>query len=244
MPPPRKAHLAFTLSEVLITLGIIGVVAALTLPALISKYEKQVLENQFKTAYSLVNNAVTRMSADNPDIMNTYCGSTYHGSSSSEEMTKFAVDFSKYFDVVNDKTTIRNNILYNNINFKQPNYKKYSKGTDPNGYTDGQFAIKNGMTISNGYCWIGNSSKGLHVEFLIDTNGLKGPNAMGYDLFYFWINSDNKVVTCPQIPDNPAYCNFLTEDNTGAHNGVNCSTFALRNESPHDKTKKYWDTLP
>ena len=35
--------LAFTLAEVLITLGIIGVVAALTLPALISNYKKQVL---------------------------------------------------------------------------------------------------------------------------------------------------------------------------------------------------------
>ena len=39
---------AFTLAEVLVTLGIIGVVAALTIPALIANYRNMVLENQFK----------------------------------------------------------------------------------------------------------------------------------------------------------------------------------------------------
>ena len=42
----RKA--AFTLAEVLITLGIIGVVAAMTLPALINKAEDKILESQYK----------------------------------------------------------------------------------------------------------------------------------------------------------------------------------------------------
>lgn len=38
---------AFTLAEVLITLGIVGVVAALTLPGLISKYKAKRLHSQF-----------------------------------------------------------------------------------------------------------------------------------------------------------------------------------------------------
>ena len=37
-----KMQIAFTLSEVLITLGIIGIVAAMTLPALIGNYQKHV----------------------------------------------------------------------------------------------------------------------------------------------------------------------------------------------------------
>ena len=40
----RKA--AFTLAEVLITLGIIGVVAALTMPSLIAHYRKQEIETR------------------------------------------------------------------------------------------------------------------------------------------------------------------------------------------------------
>lgn len=242
MPPPRK-HVAFTLAEVLITLGIIGIVSALTIPSMIHKHQRMVLRNQFKVAYSRVNDAVGRMSLDEPNIMNAYCGNSK--SYYDPNRFDFAKDFSKYFNVANDftdKDAI--STVYKIGQFKQPNYKKFSKLTDSNGYNDGFFVLNNGMVIFNGYCWIGASSKGQHVEFLVDTNGTKGPNAMGYDLFYFWINPDNKVVTCPQIPNDKRYCNFLTADVTGAHNGVNCSTFALKNEYPHDSTKTYWDNLP
>ena len=39
---------SFTLAEVLITLGIVGIVAAMTLPSLVANYRNMVLENQFK----------------------------------------------------------------------------------------------------------------------------------------------------------------------------------------------------
>lgn len=234
---------AFTLAEVLITLGIIGIVVVLTIPTLVKKYQRYVLHNQFQVAYSIVSEAVKKMSIDNPKIMDTYCAS--HASDNSiEARTKFAKDFSKYFVVISDKTSDTTFSVYGGKALKQPNYKKFSNQTDVNGYNDGQFVISNGMIISNGHCWIGASPKGQHVEFLVDTNGLKEPNAMGYDLFYFWIDPANNVVTCPQIPKNTNYCNFLTADTTGAHNGVNCSYFALRNEFPNDLNKKYWDSLP
>lgn len=51
---PTKVKLAFTLAEVLITLGIIGVVAAMTIPTLMSNYRKKQLETQIKANYSLV----------------------------------------------------------------------------------------------------------------------------------------------------------------------------------------------
>ncbi len=38
---------AFTLAEVLITLGIVGVVAAITMPTLIANHRKKVLKSQF-----------------------------------------------------------------------------------------------------------------------------------------------------------------------------------------------------
>ena len=49
-PTGMSKRIAFTLAEVLITLGIIGVVAALTIPTLIQKYEKQVYITQLKKA--------------------------------------------------------------------------------------------------------------------------------------------------------------------------------------------------
>lgn len=43
---------AFTLAEVLITLGIIGVVAAITIPTLVNKNNEKIRETQLKKAYS------------------------------------------------------------------------------------------------------------------------------------------------------------------------------------------------
>ena len=49
---------AFTLSEVLITLGIIGVVAALTMPGIIQKNANRVVETRLMKFYSEINQAV------------------------------------------------------------------------------------------------------------------------------------------------------------------------------------------
>ena len=57
-------HAAFTLAEVLITLGIIGVVAALTLPTLIQNHQKQVYVTQLKKAYSNISNALSQVVND------------------------------------------------------------------------------------------------------------------------------------------------------------------------------------
>ena len=54
----------FTLAEVLITLGIIGVVAAMTLPTLIQNHQKQVYVNGLKKALSISQNMVKQMQAD------------------------------------------------------------------------------------------------------------------------------------------------------------------------------------
>lgn len=53
-----KTYFAFTMAEVLITLGIIGVVASITLPALVQNYQKHVLKNQYKKAYANFYNAI------------------------------------------------------------------------------------------------------------------------------------------------------------------------------------------
>ena len=52
--PPTKAKFAFTLAETLITLGIIGVVAAMTIPTLISKYQKHIVEANLQESYSII----------------------------------------------------------------------------------------------------------------------------------------------------------------------------------------------
>ena len=54
----------FTLAEVLITLGIIGIVAAMTMPMLIGKYQKQVTVSKLQKVYSVLNQALERSEVD------------------------------------------------------------------------------------------------------------------------------------------------------------------------------------
>lgn len=58
----------FTLAEVLITLGVIGIIAALTLPSLISKYRERQVVSQVKVAYSIFDQAFRRAIGENGPI--------------------------------------------------------------------------------------------------------------------------------------------------------------------------------
>ena len=57
----------FTLAEVLITLGIIGIVAALTLPTLIQNHRKKEVETKLAKIYSVMNQAIMLSEAENGD---------------------------------------------------------------------------------------------------------------------------------------------------------------------------------
>lgn len=65
---PRNDKRAFTLSEVLITLGVIGVVAAMTMPILIQNHQKHETVTKLKKVYSIVNQAIKMSEAEYGDI--------------------------------------------------------------------------------------------------------------------------------------------------------------------------------
>ena len=56
-----KSFSGFTLAETLITLVIIGVVVALTIPNLIAKHRNHVLSTQFKYAYNILYNTTNQI---------------------------------------------------------------------------------------------------------------------------------------------------------------------------------------
>lgn len=61
-------HLAFTLAEVLITLGIIGIVAAMTIPTLYGSMQKRQTVAKLQKAISLINQAYKLSYNDNGDL--------------------------------------------------------------------------------------------------------------------------------------------------------------------------------
>lgn len=66
--PPTKVKFGFTLAEVLITLGIIGIVAAMTIPTLISKNQKRVIEAKLKEDYSIIQQVIKSNEGNDVDM--------------------------------------------------------------------------------------------------------------------------------------------------------------------------------
>lgn len=107
----------FTLAEVLITLGIIGVVAALTIPYLMKNYQEFQYKQAAKKAFSVASQAIVQMNQDNGGDL-SYFGNT---------TKSFVLEFEKYFksprDCSPDKcvaggnpSPIYKNLLNNNAN--------------------------------------------------------------------------------------------------------------------------------
>ena len=64
----KRFKQGFTLAEVLITLGIIEIVAAMTLPSILAKTEKQETIAKLKKAYSVLSQGIKRSESDNGEI--------------------------------------------------------------------------------------------------------------------------------------------------------------------------------
>lgn len=95
---------AFTMSEVLITIGIIGIVAAMTLPTVIAKRKQVVVETKLKKFYSIINQAILRSEVDNG---NKKYWTVSKGSYSSREFfDQYLKDYLQYYEVTTQlKTT-------------------------------------------------------------------------------------------------------------------------------------------
>ena len=84
----NSRKIAFTLAEVLITLGIIGVVAAMTIPTLMANHRKKVVETKLEKIYSVMNQAINLTNAEYGDVTNWIidCGSSYSPTCSINEV--------------------------------------------------------------------------------------------------------------------------------------------------------------
>ena len=190
---------AFTLAEVLITLGIIGVVAALTLPSVIQNYKKQEVLSRLKKSYAVIEQTVKMAEKDYGTI------TTWPEWSDSEAVLhKYFVpylsgvkEFGKAKDLVETPLCYDQNssMTFDNV-FKY--YSQYVWWTGvhiSNPFSTGETSS---IALSDGTC-IGlnpdTDSLGVKPKMIfVDVNGSRrGPNVAGKDLFFFYINSDGFV---------------------------------------------------
>ena len=181
----NKRKFAFTLAEVLVTLGIIGVVAVLTVPNVISNYQKKVYVTQLQKAYNQISNALELLmvdeEVDNLNDTSLFCSEKCY--EDGLERVKLYEFLTKYFKVV--KNCLGH---YEDPECVVNNYKKLDGSPSYLGFTD-YVTLKSGMTL-----WISGNDYGSPLYVSVDVNGVnKGPNVWGRDAFNFDVNYKGEI---------------------------------------------------
>lgn len=186
---------AFTLAETLVTIAIVGVVAAISLPPLVSKHKDKVYEAQYKKSQSVLAQGFNLMMAKNEvtsvsDIPLISCLSgnlaSCGGSVSSEaDLVNFvSSEFKKYFSIVDDAFLGDNN--YNDMLSRLPQEYNAPSKTQYVSFSWDQipyiFTTADGMTY--GWNMTSDMQNGA-LSIVVDTNTAKTPNAPKQDLYKY-----------------------------------------------------------
>ena len=224
---------AFTLAEVLITLGVIGIIAAMTLPSLINYYKVKELEVRFKKADAIITQALLKTA--NEAGYDSISSFNIPGGTVTNE--NFA-ELEKQVEVLNEiwlkqfsgitplsytnskscKSLSGGGVMFSNCWFDMTGRQPYQL---PSGMVISKLGTQNGGTNHPG-----------QITFFFDTNGIQnGPNRWGYDLFIFtseegYIKNGGCTVIAPATFSN-WYCYY----------------YAHKNINPAGKNKSYWDML-
>lgn len=175
-----KQKKGFTLAEVLLTLTIVGIVAALTIPSLMQNIQDQDLKVKWKKAFSNISGVMPRIVADKISLKGNF--------SNSDSMRDL---FLPYLNVV--KTC---NQGANNGNCWPSNITFYDNTPDTPSENSGVI-LSDGTLLNfiflNSNC-INSVNDILRCGSInIDVNGLKGPNKVGKDIYSVHV-LENRIV--------------------------------------------------
>ena len=206
-------HKGFTLSEVLITLVIIGVVAAITAPILYANYQKEAAKAALKKNFSVLQQVNIMYYIENGEKIDAF--TDYQSSS-------FLSYIKKFFNVQKDcKRFDCVNMLSDDFDL----YKTYNgKAFDGHYIDDGHLILVDGTSV-----YIeqpGGGPQSRHVWVWFDINGYgKKPNQLGKDLFAFELTKDGEFLPMGAkgtmfYGQDGAYCSNTSQ---GQLNGINCT---------------------
>lgn len=172
-----KKFSGFTLAEVLITLGIIGVVAAMTIPTLITEHQKRTTVTKLQKAISVINQAY-RLSFEELG----------------EPAKAFDLGSEEYFKTYWEPYI---KVMTFSTDYKDFGYNSQAPFISPNGNNMGwsvaldtaraTFYTMDGflyvISVAEGYDTDGNLKEDKNNIIIVDINGSTKPNRLGRDVF-------------------------------------------------------------
>ena len=201
-----KDKAAFTLAEVLITLGIIGIVAAITIPMLMTKIGWTVRKTQYKKAVSVMNEALKLVYEKTDTIYSCYYGHSYSNSSydgqTNSQCNELGTQMMQVLKVAhvcrgnayNDGCIPKykgiDSILKEDDDITDDELETWTTGCS--GFKENNILNQNTAIVLMDGTIIGIYGAGsFNNLFFVDVNGMQKPNKWGYDVFAFMIMSDD-----------------------------------------------------
>ena len=178
-----RKRIAFTLAEVLITLAIIGVIAALAVPTLMQSSNMMELTSAWKNGFALLSQAF-----NNIDFSDYKDMSTTTQSGLARTIHPFLITKLKYIKENPGSGLYSTMELGNHYRDLAGNYIGDS---DAHAMDDGQIILNNGMLVM-----IEDYNQGADKPIIwLDVNGYeKGPNILGKDLYGMLVSTNNTLL--------------------------------------------------
>ena len=225
LAPSKKS--AFTLAEVLITLAIIGVVAAMTIPTLISEYKEKATVTALKKVFSTFSQGYLQATFDNgtPDTW----GLTPATAEGAAKFIKIIQPYFKITKICEEDSSCLNDMYYTLMGEKKKIYTDRASATLNDGSTIWVYVFPDDageITLQT------NSSlkAGIVAEITTDINGFAAPNVQGKDIFAFWVTK-NGIIPKGRKGDHysmESYCNLASTDEVAINNnGEACTSWVI-----------------
>jgi prepilin-type N-terminal cleavage/methylation domain-containing protein len=234
----------FTLAEVLITVGIIGIVSVITIPNIASNIRANKLQSQFNKTYADLNRAARAFYQDNDMTFREYQDSLYatNPTYSTNVLQKFMSYFNGYKDLKMFPHTYDETYGITNRNVIGEERSVW--------YCDRSnvFVDLVGRTYSMDDM-LSPESAGS-PKLCVDINGKDSPNKWGVDRFIFSFTNTNSVIPYSGITaNNPGVIQtnesliVLFCKSTTSNSSHTCAYFAQKNKNPEGKGDYWHDFL-
>lgn len=171
--PKAKRQTAFTMAEVLITLGIIGIIAAITLPGVFTDFRKRTTAEKLHQAYNFLQQTFVMAQNDYGDMRNWECNIIERACTPEEFAQLYIIPYLKDTEIRTYKALVA------------AGYKDYPKDLKGQTTLTGwryYIRVKQGYLYMISYYDIGDGSRRV-FNVAVDINGPQSPNIIGKDIF-------------------------------------------------------------
>ena len=219
----NNKFLGFTLPEVLITIVIIGVVAAMTLSPLITKIRNKGFVERLNKTYSVLQNATNQIVEENGTPPN-WPWTVYNDTSTKYNSEKIVNFYKKHLKVIEDLGACRAwDCPMDFESYRFLNGDKYVNDGMVFVNSPHILVLNDGVVI--GTHFRDTSSGGVYwgtpdLLFTVDVNGKAGPNQIGRDTFWLYLEKTGDGKILPLTKD--SYNNYKNTCGPGLK-GYSCA---------------------